>query len=336
MAVFDISSIVVSSRIRLARNIASFPMPQRINKEQGKKVLELALRALGSLDEFKIYNMKTLSSRDAGVMQEKHLISSDLIEQKDYGAVILNHDETVSIMINEEDHIRAQCFLRGLDLERAYEILNNYDNKMLEKLDIAFSSKFGFLTSCITNLGTGMRASVMCFLPAITLSGEMNNVINQLSNRGICVRGVYGESSGFDGFMYQISNSRSLGSTEKEIIASVKEAVLKLCEIENKERMKLKANRETEITDRVLRAYGIMTNCYTLSSDEVYKFCGEIKMGIALGILRLKDNGICDKLFIETLHHNLSKTSGLDLDGEDEGIYRAKYVREKLRNQRIK
>jgi len=336
MAVYDISSIVVSSRIRLARNIDKMPMPPRLSKEQGSKVLDLVARSVSGLDEFKIYRMKTLPARDAWVMQEKHLISKDLIEQKDYGAVILNSDESVAIMVNEEDHIREQCFIRGLELERAYETLDTFDNKMLEKLNVAFDQKMGFLTSCVTNLGTGMRASVLCFLPALTLSGEMSEIINQLSLKGICVRGVYGEASGFDGFMYQISNSRSLGSSEREIIASVKASVIRMCELENHARKKLLATREVEITDRVLRAFGVLSNCYTLSSSELYNFAGEVKMGIALGILRLKDNGIFDRLVVETLPHNLSKIANIEFEGEEEGVYRAQYVRNKLANQRVK
>ena len=336
MAVFDLSSIVISSRVRLARNIDNIKMPPRQSPEEGNKVLDLVARSVSGLDEFKVYKMKTLPERDAWVMQEKHLISSDLLEQKSYGAVILNSDETVSIMVNEEDHIREQCFLRGLELEKAFEIINNYDNKILEKLDVAFSPKFGFLTSCITNLGTGMRASVMCFLPALTLSGEINNVMNNLMAKSITVRGVYGESSGFDGFIYQISNNKSLGSSEKEIISSVKESVLRVCELENYARKKLLATRETEITDRVLRAFGILTNCFTLSSNEVYKFAGEVKMGIALGIIRLKDNGLCDRLVVETLPHNLSKILDRNFEGDEEGKARAEYVKMKLVNQRIR
>lgn len=336
MAVFDISSIVISSRIRLARNIDNIKMPPRQSPDEGSKVLNLVARSVNGLDDFKIYKMKTLPEQDAWIMQEKHLISSDLIAEKDYGAVILNSDESISIMVNEEDHIREQCFMRGLELERAYEILNNYDNKILEKLDVAFSPKFGFLTSCVTNLGTGMRASVMCFLPALTLCGEMENIITNLSSKSICVRGIYGESSGYDGFIYQISNSKSLGSSEKEIIASVKESVLRVCELENRARIKLLATKEIEITDRVLRAYGILTNAYRISSAEVYKYAGEIKMGIALGIIRLKDNGICDKLIVNTLKHNLSRIADIEFEGDEEGVFRAKYVREQLRNQRIK
>lgn len=336
MAIVDVSSIVVSSRIRLARNIDKIPMPPRLTGERGYKVLKLVADSVSGLDEFKIYTIKQLSSTDAKVMQEKHLISNDLLEKKEFGAVILNSDETISIMVNEEDHIREQCFLRGLELEKAYEILNDYDNKMLSKLDIAFDKEFGFLTSCITNLGTGMRASVLMFLPALTLSGEINSIVNILSSRGLCVRGVYGEDTSFDGFMYQISNARSLGISEREIIGSVKEAVMRICEYENKARIKLLAEKEIEITDRVFRAFGVLCNCYTLSSTELMKLAGEVKMGIALGLLRLKDNTILDKLIIDCMPCSLSKIAKNNLEGVERDLFRAKYVNSVLKNQRIK
>ncbi len=336
MGVVDVSSIVVSSRIRLARNIDKIPMPPRLNGEKGYKVLKLVADSVAGLDEFKIYTMKQLSPTDAKVMQEKHLISNDLLEKKEFGAVILNSDETISIMVNEEDHIREQCFLRGLELEKAFEILNDYDNKMLSKLDIAFDKEFGFLTSCITNLGTGMRASVLMFLPALTLSGEIDAIISALSSKGLCVRGVYGEATDYDGYMYQISNGRSLGVSEREIIGAVKEAVLRICDFENKARIKLIAEREIEITDRVFRAYGVLCNCYTLSSSELLRLAGEVKMGIALGLLRLKDNGLLDKLSIDCMPCSLSKIAKTSLEGEQRDLFRAKYVNSMLKNQRIK
>ena len=336
MAVYDISSIVISSRIRLARNLADFAMPQQISVEEGHRVLKKVAESVRGLDDFKVYAMGSLPKQDACVMQEKHLISQDLLEKKDYGAVILSSDETISIMVNEEDHIREQCFLRGLELEKAYEKLNSLDDKMLSNLSVAYDNKLGFLTSCITNVGTGMRASVLLFLPALTLSGEIDEITKALSEKGLCTRGVYGESSGFDGYMYQISNGTSLGLTEKEIVGTVKEAVLRICDYENRARKTLLATRETEITDRVLRAYGILTNCYTLSSGELLKLGGELKMGIALGIIRLKDNGLMDKFATSCMKYNLSKIAGKQLDGEEEGIFRASYVSRMLKNQRIK
>lgn len=336
MAVKDISSIVVSSRVRLARNLDKMPMPPRLNGEKGYQVLKKVVDSVKGLDEFKIYTIKQLPEADAHVMQEKHLISNDLLEKQDFGAVILNADESISIMVNEEDHLREQCFLRGLELEKAFETLNDYDNKMLSKLDVAFSEQFGFLTSCITNLGTGMRASVMMFLPALTLSGEIRAIISSLQSRGLCVRGIYGESTGCDGYMYQISNARSLGVNEKEIIGSVKEAVLWVCELENRARQELLKSREIEVTDKVYRAYGVLCNCYTLSSHELMQLAGEVKMGIALGLLRLKDNGVLDRLSVECMPYSLSKIAKSSLEGDQRDLFRAKYVNSVLKNQRIK
>ena len=336
MAVVDISSIVMSSRIRLARNLDKLPMPPRLSGENGFKVLKLVADSVSGLDDFKIYTIKSLPDIDAHVLQEKHLISKDLLDKKDFGAVILNTDETISIMVNEEDHIREQCFLRGLELERAYQMLNALDDKMLKKLNVAYSDDFGFLTTCITNLGTGMRASVMMFLPALTLSGQMDGIMNFLSSRGLVARGAYGEQSDSVGFMYQISNARSLGVSEKEIIGAVKEAVNQICEYENRARIKLVAEKEAEIKDRVFRAFGVLTNCFKLTTAEWFKLSGEVKMGIALGLLRFKDNAILDKLMVECMPNILTKINKAPTVELDRDIFRASFVANALKNQRIK
>ncbi|MBQ7453254.1 MAG: protein arginine kinase [Clostridia bacterium] len=335
MAVYDISSIVMSTRIRLARNLEDFPMPQRLSSSEGFEVLKQVAKAVGNLDEFKIYTINKLPEIDAKVMQEKHLISSDLLE-KDYGAVILNNDESISIMVNEEDHIREQCFMRGLELEKAFETLSGYDDKILSNLKVAYDEKFGFLTSCITNVGTGMRASVMMFLPALTITGQIKEILPALSQKGLCARGVYGESSGADGYMFQISNEHTIGQTEKEIVGTVKEAVLRICEFENRARKNLMATQSVKIKDKVFRALAILSNCCLLTAQELLTLAGEVKMGIALGVLRFKDNGIFDKLVVSCQPNNLTQISGRTFFDDEVDEFRAKYVNEALKNQRIK
>ena len=333
----DISSIVVSSRIRLARSLKNYAFPSHYKQGQGEDVLNEVADVVVPLGDFKVFTMEQLPALDAEVMQEKHLISSNLLNNKESGAVILSGDETISIMVNEEDHIRAQCFLKGLSLEQAYEILNRIDNALIEKLDVAFDSSLGFLNSCITNIGTGMRASVMLFLPALTISKEINNVMNMLSSQGLTVRGVFGEGSDAQGYMYQISNARSLGLNEKDIIYKVINATLKICESEILARKELMESDQIHLKDRIYRAWGILTNAYTISAEEFMKLAGEVKIGIVLGLIRLKDNSLIDKLLFDALPSSLTKLAGEEVLGEkEEGTFRASFVGKTLKNSRIK
>lgn len=330
----DLSSIVISSRIRLARCLAKMPFPNRLSDEKGTDVLS---RINGALKNFKftLYKCKNLPELDSELLREKHLISSDLLEHKNISGVLLNDDETVAIMINEEDHVREQCIMPGLALNKAYETINKIDDELLRNLDIAFDSELGFLNSCITNVGTGMRASVMVFLPALTMLGEINAHITTLSNQGFVVRGVYGEGSGSSGYMYQVSNSRSLGASEREIISGVEASVKRLCMLEIDARNRLLSERHDEIVDRVWRSFGLLTNCYKLGADEFMKLAGEVKIGLALGLLRFKDCYIIDKLIFKCMPSSLIKIAGRTMSGSETDKFRAEYVGKFLEDNRI-
>lgn len=333
----DVSSVVVSSRIRLARSLKNYAFPSHYKPGQGNKVINEVADAVLSLGDYKVFTMEDLPALDAEVMQEKHLISSNLLENKESGAVILNSDETISIMVNEEDHIRAQCVLKGLSLEQAYDMINRVDDAIIEKLDVAFDSTLGFLNSCITNIGTGMRASVMMFLPALTISKEIQNMMNMLSSQGLTVRGVFGEGSDAQGYMYQISNARSLGLNERDIIYKVINSTLKICESELIARKKLMESDLIHLKDRVFRAWGILTNAFTMTADEFMKYAGELKIGIVLGLIRLKDNSLIDKLLFDALPSSLTKLAGEEaLSEKEEGTFRASFVAKTLKNARIK
>lgn len=331
------SNVILSSRIRLARCLNNHIFPDKINPEEGYKVIKEIVDVIKLIGEYKVFTMEDLPALDAEVMQEKHLISSNLLNNKACGAVMLSEDESVSIMINEEDHIRAQCFLKGLSLEKAYQILSVIDDKLIEKLDIAYDMTYGFLNSCITNIGTGMRASVMMFLPALTISNKISNVIDMLKSQGLTVRGAFGEGSEAKSYMYQISNARSLGVTEKEIINKVSQCAIKVANIEIEERELLKRNNEIELKDRVFRAYGTLTNAYAISADEFMNLIGEVKMGISLGFIKLFDNTIIDRLLFDALPSSLTKIAGEEALSETEDkIKRAKFVAKTLQNSRIK
>jgi len=333
----DINSIVVSSRIRLARSLKNYVSPAMLQGEDGYKVIKEIADVVMPLGDYKVFTMQQLPALDAEVMQEKHLISSNLLENKDNGAVILSDDETISVMVNEEDHVRAQCFLKGLALDKAYEKLNVIDDSIINKGNVAFDEALGFLNTCITNVGTGMRASVMLFLPALTLTNQMAYIINNLSKQGLTVRGVFGEGSDSLGYMYQLSNSRSLGVTEKDIINKVTSSTLKICELELEQRKHLLETSEVALKDKVYRAYGVLTNAYTISADEFMKSIGEVKIGIALGFLRFKDNNLIDKLMFDVLPSSLTKIAGKEAMGEtEEKIFRANFISNQLKSLRIK
>jgi len=332
----DYSSIVVSSRVRLSRCLDGVPFPAKMDELTGKKVIRKVYNAISGEDDFSLYVMKDLPKDDAYVMQEKHLISHDLIENVEYGAVMINADETISIMINEEDHIREQCLIPGLCLEQAYQKLNRIDQQICKKIDIAFDQNLGFLTSCITNVGTGLRVSVMLFLPALTLTKKIESIITNLRKNGLAVRGAYGESTDYLGYLYQISNERTIGKTEEDYIRQINSIIIQICDMEVDARKQLLLSRENEVRDVVGRAYGILTNCYLLPVEEFMRLAGEIKMGIALNLVRMKDNHIVDKLLANLAPYTLLKIAGNITNLQDEQKFRADYVAKVLKSNRIK
>lgn len=332
----DLSSIVVSSRIRLARCIGSCLFPSRLSSEQGFTLTKKIADTILQLGDFKVYAMNTLPKIDAMVMHEKHLISRELATNHEFSAVVLSADESISIMINEEDHIREQCILKGLSLVDAYNKLNQIDEVLLSKLDIAYDTDLGFLNSCITNIGTGMRASVMMFLPALSMGGGIQQIINTLASQGMVVRGVYGEGSEAQGYMYQISNSRALGRSERDIIDEVQMYAMKIAEAELSARERLMNENLDEVTDRVYRAWGVLTNAYKISSSEFMLRAGEVKMGIAFNLLRLKDNFLIDKLINQCMPYSLTKIAGYEMTDIERDKLRATQSRSTLKNARIK
>ncbi len=331
----DYSSIVVSSRARLSRCLQGVPFPNKMTAAQGDKVILQVTEALSGQD-FDIFKMSELPKNEAYILQEKHLISHDLIENRDFGAVCINLAQTVSVMVNEEDHLREQCIMPGLAIDKAYATLSKVDSLLCKNLDIAFDPNLGFLTSCITNVGTGLRVSVMLFLPALTLTGKMESLASKLKKNGIAVRGAYGESTDNLGYLYQISNERTLGRSEQEYISQINEIVIQICDLEVAARSELMQTRDSNVRDIVGRAYGLLTNCYMLPCEEFMKLAGEVKMGIALNIVRMKDNYIIDKLLASCTPYMLCSMSPSITSTEEEQQFRAKYVANILRTNRIK
>ncbi|MBD5632399.1 MAG: protein arginine kinase [Clostridia bacterium] len=323
----ETSKTVVSTRVRLARNIEGYPFPSHLKSEkQAKEIIRLVSSGLSRLDEFKLYYMDAVTEAEALSLKENHLISPNLISNKRFSAALINREENVSIMINEEDHLREQCIVKGLDLRLAYDTMSEIDSHISSSMKFAFDEQLGFLTACPTNLGTGLRASVMFFLPALTINGVMPKVIRSISRLGLTVRGMYGEGSDAEGYMYQISNEVTLGVSEEEILSQVEEVVKKVCALEEAERESLKKLASLEIKDECLRSYGILTNCAKLSTGELTKLAANVKLGACLGFIKLDDVSLIDELVIKMRPSNINAAAQKQLTPTERDVYRAQYT----------
>lgn len=325
---------VISTRVRLARNLKGYPFPLKITREQARLVENKVFGAMGQ--SYRLYSIRALGEAEAGALMEKHLVSKELLRSR-FGSVVVSDDESSGIMLNEEDHIRIQVILKGLKLSEAYAIADGIDDRIAERAEYAFSEKLGYLTACPTNLGTGMRASAMMFLPALTMVDALMESIKTLGMMNITVRGVYGEGSKAEGFTYQISNQRTLGMTEREILMLVEEAVNRLSAAEARAREYLIENRESEVKDEICRAYGIAANAYRLTNEEFTRYNALIKLGAYYELYKVSSVTALDELATAVHPYTLMATAGSDVRTEDElNIYRAKTVRDALKGIIIK
>ncbi len=319
---------VVMTRVRLARNLRDYPF--RADSATAKEIVKKVNRALLKCDTFSLFFTANLDDLTLEAMKEKMLISEALIENRERGAALINVDKSVSIMVNEEDTIREQCFMKGLRLSEAYRKLEKIDAELSKNLDFAFDDRFGYLTACPTNLGTGLRASVLLFLPALTEGGKINALMREVEGLGFTVRGAYGEGSAGEGFMYQISNEVTLGVSEEQIIESVEETVLKICQLERKEAKRLFGNRELKIIDRVRKSFGILTNAILLDYKEFLSHVSLVKMGAMLGMIDINDVEAIDDLIVAVRPAVLCEEYGRKLSSVDRDLFRAEIVSKKL------
>lgn len=323
MTVFD--NIIVSTRLRLARNISGMPFPHKLSEGPAKKIIDKVQSALSPVDRFDRYDMQGISKLDGTILQEKHLISPDLLEECPFGSVLISSDENVSVMVNEEDHIREQVILPGLSLDRAFDMVNRIDDVLGKSLDFAFDGRFGYLTACATNLGTGMRASVMMFLPALTILNMIDSSINYVGRLNMTVRGVYGEGSKAEGYLYQVSNQRTLGLKESDIIDSVKSAINHLVEAELKARQMLLRD-EDELKDRICRAWGIAVNAYRISTEEAMQYLALIRLGAFYKYIEISDVNAFQRLITDCQPANMQRMGGLDMSTDERDVVRAKHI----------
>lgn len=322
------SDIVISTRIRLARNIQDINFVNRGTKKELDEVLNKIENITPNIGYgLKFIKLKDIDDITKLSLIEKHIISPDFaMNNADIGAVLINEEENICIMVNEEDHLRIQVFSSGLDLEHLNDLANEIDMAMESLINYAFNDKYGFLTACPTNVGTGMRASVMVHLPALTATGNINKVLDVVNDFGMNIRGVYGEGSNTQGDIYQISNKQSLGISEKEIINNIKTITEKIIEQERLAR-KYMAKNSIEFEDQIYRAYGILSNCRKISSDECKKLLSYIKLGTDLGIIKELNDSKINQLDLYTKPANLQKYLGKVLNKEERDIERADVIK---------
>ena len=337
----NIESTVVSSRIRLARNLADFPFPNRIESvRQAKEIIRIVSNAASRLGEFKLYYMDEITDSVAMSLRDDHLISEELASNKKYGAALIDEGDfeesdrsfgKTSVMINEEDHLREQYIVKGLNLNTAFLKLSEMDDSLSKMMRFAYDAKLGYLTACPTNLGTGLRASVMLFLPGLTRMNKMNKLIREISRLGHTVRGVYGEGSAAEGYMYQISNEVTLGVTEDYILSEVQKAVLEIVNLEAQARRALVSEDYIGVKDCCCRAYGILTNCEKISFSEFLKLVSDVRLGAALGFVALDDAYKIDDLIASVRPANIALLSDEELSPAERDILRAERCRAALR-----
>ena len=323
------SDVVVSSRVRLSRNLNGFNFLNRCTKEEQEKILEKVKEIVPSLGYgLKYVNLDDLDDITKLSLAEKHLLSPEfVVNNKKKKAIIINDEENICIMINEDDHIKLQVFSSGQELENLLNLATELDEKIGDILEYSYNKNFGFLTASPINIGTGLKASVIVHLPALTLTGNLSKMLRIVNNLGMSVKGVYGEGSQNSGDLYQISNNQTIGITEKEIITNVKNIAEKIIEQERTARKYLCKN-EIELQDVVHRAYGVLTNAVKINSDESRKLLSEVKMGVDLGILNELDDGQVRKLELYTKPGNLQKYIGKTLDGYEREIKRAEVIKQ--------
>ena len=321
--------IAVSSRIRLARNLKGIPFPSKMTGEQRRELNQKVKTAIFEsntpfAESLKYIEMKDIPEIQRFAMVERHIISPEFANNCSDSAIILSGDESISIMIGEEDHLRIQVILGGMQIDKAYDIAEELDNLIFNSLDLAFDQNLGFLTECPTNLGTGLRASVMLHLPALESDREIEGLASNIGKIGFTVRGMYGEGSKSSASLYQISNQITLGISEKNALDNLKIITTQLIEKEKQQRENF---NNIKITDLCYRALGILQNARILSSEEMMNLLSRVKLGQSMGIINLEPSPM--KILIEAQPYMLMQKYGV-MEANERDIYRADMVRELL------
>jgi len=328
------NNMVLSSRIRLARNFKEIPFPHKLSEEKAREVVtsveEAVYNASPMRDNYKSLYLWQQDDNTCRGFVEKHFISPKLVGNKEKSAFIIDNEQIVSIMVNEEDHIRLQTIAGGLNLEEAYEFADKLDNLLEEKLEYAFDEKLGYLTACPTNIGTGLRASVMIHLPALAINNELDGVYNAVTKVGMTIRGLYGEGSRSEGNLFQISNQVTLGLSEEDIINNLKAVVRQIINQENMSREQLVNKYRYELEDKIQRSVGILKSAVILDSKECLNLLSNVRLGVEMGIIKDIDLALMNTLLVETQPATLQQVVNSKLTEKERDFNRAKLVREKL------
>lgn len=325
--------VVVSTRVRIARNLKDYRFLQMINMEEVEKITQEILDAMKSLPEevnYQFFKVNALSPVERVSYIEQHLISPGMIQKPDYSSFLLRDDEKVTIMINEEDHLRIQALYPGLNFEEAWESINKIDDFLEGFLDYAYDNNFGYLTSCPTNVGTGLRASAMVHIPCLSITGNVNDLIRGFNKIGLTVRGLYGEGTEAIGDLYQISNQITLGEEEEDIMKRLKNVIYQIINKERNARASLLINNKYEIEDRIFRSYGILQYAQKMSSKEAMKHLSNVRLGKEMGILDNMELKDIEVMMMDVQSGSVQKYAKRELNNNERDIMRAKYLREKI------
>lgn len=327
--------VVVSTRVRLARNLKDFPFSGHMSTSQMKEIDEKIKNAFMGANSnitanYEYADMEKLSDFEAAALVEQHLISPGFATDRKNRGLIVSKDKETSIMINEEDHLRIQTIKRGLDLEKAFSEANRIDDLFDELLNYAFDERLGFLTCCPTNLGTGMRASVMLHLPALAATNSISKILGAVTKFGLTVRGIYGEGSEAQGDLYQVSNQVTLGVSERETIDRLKDIVMQIITQEKNARELMHKNNEIVLEDKIYRSYGTLNSARLLSSSEFLKHYSLLRLGASIGLIKGITPQQLDTLFENAGAANITVKQGKELTGSQRDYIRANLVRESL------
>lgn len=327
----NFENIAISSRIRLARNVDGLKFYTKLQSDVDAKYITGAV--MKTLEKFEVFNflsLKDLTLNECNALFEQHLISKELIENKDISGIAISEDEKIIVMINEEDHIREQCIEAGFNLYKPFRRLSKIDDEILSALPIAFDENLGFITASPSNLGTGMRASVMLFLPACEILDKTPELFTRAKENGLTIRGIYGEGSKALGYFYQISNQGSLGLDEYEILDKVSDFIYSVCSLEEEMRSLLLQEEGDKYRDICQRAFGVLTNCHCLEEGEMIVLLSQLKLGQALGFIDIKNNDKFQKLYHEGATANLKEIFEF-FEEKEEKIIRARYISNKVK-----
>ncbi|MFH0855550.1 MAG: protein arginine kinase [Candidatus Omnitrophota bacterium] len=327
------SDIVISSRIRLARNLDKARFPHWSNKAQGEATLNSVKEGISRVDYLKrttLFNLTEIDNIDKQFLVERHLMSLEHARKADNKALVVDDEEIVSIMINEEDHIRMQVMQSGFNLFEAWNIIKVIDDDLARELNFAFLANWGYLTACPTNAGTGMRGSVMLHLPGLVMSRSIDRVMAAIAKLSFTTRGLYGEGTQAMGNFFQISNQISLGPSEDEIIESINSLIRQIIEQEKQARESLLAKNGPLLEDRINRSLGILRSARIISSQETIELLSMVRLGCDLGLIKDIDRQSINELFIITQPAHLQKIENRKLSSEERDLKRAELIREKL------